>query len=651
MPSRDAGFCYRVGNRRFDRVGVLDPDALERVCCQAEILMGGSEHEREQLWNHQRQHLGHDLFTLLLGERPNWGPLVRALFNESDGHLSQSSPTARPVHVHIVTRDRFWSHLPWRLTRYQHHVLAIHGWQFVVTTSELPGAHVRIPSPAHVLLVGSHPDIAKAPDAHQPDHLDAVREFLVRLWSLPEDTMCIETVYTRDQLKQRLQARTPALLYIYAPTRVHQGAPSLLLDDGTSMHTPVLLPMTALAEMLASASTRPSVVYVNTGSHSPDHTLVAQPHDAPLSDLDVPLILWRYLPHRTPASTEMALNWMKIWLMEARDPVDAVRKYAVRGQDLRSLEAASLAIRARYASWTTAPPRHPQRTGSPLLLVDRDQAKAIVVKHILDLAEIRSRRVMTTVAYAKPLNRIDQLWKQLQHEIRHRCEPEVMVEHQKLQLPLSFHQPYDGDDSRKFFRAHLERALRAQMGGYPNESLQTILQRHAPETRGRAKRVLWLDWGTCGEGLEQPALIGYHLEAWVFFAAEVLTRECDNNLRVLSYLAMETSNPEGVSDLLGDLLDELSSVEQFTLDRIEIGGVDKIHLLNYLRDYTDCPAGVRAELAKSILRITRDESKSSNFDSIVTWLDKAASGGSWYDLRDQLRTRLHGKPRSKDTYL
>lgn len=71
-----------------------------------------------------------------------------------------------------------------------------------------------------------------------------------------------------------------------------------------------------------------------------------------------------------------------------------------------------------------------------------------------------------------------------------------------------------------------------QLGADSSETLRGLLQRRGPRSFGNTRRVLWLDWGTWDLDAERRFPKGKHLEAWVYFASQVLAPACADNLRI-----------------------------------------------------------------------------------------------------------------------
>ncbi|WP_428262354.1 effector-associated domain 2-containing protein [Haliangium sp.] len=634
-----AGWRVRcqLASGRGAREHTVSAALASRLEAAAATLTGDDDAAVKALLAEAPRALGNDLFELLLGDEAEWRPLLREVFATAPGE-PDPMPIWAPVQVRIVTNDELIAVLPWRLITWRRHLLLNRGWRLAVTPA-LSDRRVATAAPTTVLVIAPRAATlattgrTSEDDVHLPEHARAVQDLLAGLWPAGAAAQHVAVAGTRREVVHRMGSMTPTLVYVYSAVEERGGAPCLLLDppdDGAGPdddHAPDALPLSEFAHLLGQTDPKPSVVYLHTGARSSRTT-----GTNPFIDADIPLVLWRPRPRRSEASSQLALSWLKRWLGDGDDPVEALHEAGRRAGLTTDPEAASVVASTSYLTWSTQQADVVSRTSPPLACLDRDEAKALVVRHVLELAQSRTRRVTAVVAYAKPGNHIADLWSQLRRELRVRGEAQVAVNWRQLELPLSFRQPYKGQDRRERLRADLERALRHGLEADDNEPLRMLLSRHAPRNPGRARRVLWLTWGVCGEGHEQPPLKGYHLEAWTNFAAEVLARSCADNLRVISYLAMETPHPDKVSKKLADLLDELSAEAAFALDDIELGSVAKKHLLNYLRDHTDCAATLHKELAERIMAETRGA-----FDATVAYLTQASEGSTWRDLRDRLR--------------
>ncbi|HSS48309.1 MAG TPA: hypothetical protein VLX28_05125, partial [Thermoanaerobaculia bacterium] len=191
----------------------------------------------------------------------------------------------------------------------------------------------------------------------------------------------------------------------------------------------------------------------------------------------------------------------------------------------------------------------------------------------------------------------------------------------------------------------LEEELKLQLGAQPSEPMPYLLRRHAPKAiRPGRKPVLWLDWGAFGasSGL-QPELEDEHLEAWLRFSSEFLSSQCPDDLRIVSYAALEISDTE--SEELGRRLKEQRRqpwcrTPAFRLSELPpLGKVAEADLLDFLEDpaNSSCDPGIQIEIAERLITTTR-----GTFEETVALLQEAESG-SWYDLLARLRSKQGGE--------
>lgn len=584
----------------------------------------GNERVIGRALSHALDELGVELFQLLLGDEHTWEPLLRALHGVTDPAVPAPTPAARPVHVRICTADPVLASMPWRLTAQSHRLLVLEGWRFVVSRHPQPEETPLLQVPAPVLVVAPRTHGAAAQDVHAPEHSEAVRELLARVWPSSRDARHVNVARTRRELEAMLAGIRPAIVYVYAALEQRDNEPCLLLDPDQGPNAADPLRVAELPRMFQDSGCRPLALYCNTGGFLPSATLHA---------LDVPLLVWRRLPGRASDATHLALRWLQRWLEDGVDPVDALHQLSGELGLTISAEAATLAVRADYRQLRTQLDEHLRLTGEPLMYLDRKEAKDAVVGYLETLASSPARRVTAIVAYASPGNDIAKLAEQLKDELRRRQTSRFAVKPLRLELPLSFLHQSTAEVQHGRLRTDLEGDLRRQLEAAPDEHLGSLLQRHAPRAIKSGRPILWLDWGTFGHVTERPLLKGQHLDAWLHFAAETLASACPPGLRVISYLALETERPEKVKTKLTELHRVLIGYDRFELDQLQLGAVNETHLIKYLRDHTQCPVAMQVEIAQRILADT-----SGAFDRTVSWLDCGGQAG-WRDLMDELRRR------------
>ncbi len=625
----------------------MAPAALLAACEDAvNTLSGGNTAAIKHLLSQAPRELGRRLFRVLFGRGTEWRSTMRAVFAR-DPNEPDPMPILAPVRVHIVTYDELASALPWRLIAWQNRLLIASGWRIAVSPTAQSERDIHTRTPPRVLIVAPQSDGAQTGphgDMYQPGHAQAVRECVgtfmpadVHAYSHYRDDGLVNIVGNRRALIHQLHALKPDLLYVYATIRTVNDVPHLVLDqddvnsDDQQQGTNVdhasdvtLMPLAELAHHLEQANASHAAVYLNTAA---DRSLID-----PLGEAELPLRIWRACPARTVHTTTLALSWLTHWLGEGRDPVDALHRACKQAGMTQDPEAASVVACANYRTWSTPQADVAAHTDSPLMYLDRDEAKDRVMGCIAKLTANPAHRVMALVACAQAGNHVDDLCAQLENEFIARDESHVAVNWLAVELPLSLQHHYrDDDDWDARMRNDLKAALRDGLGAEPGESLRDALWRRAPVYTDTARKVVWLDWGTCGSNHDQPMLKSFHLSAWLWFAAESLVPACAEDVRVISYLALEHSRPGKISALLESWRSQLMGHTAFDFEDFELGAVEFKHLLRYFRDHTQCPSTMHQELAEGILRQTKGD-----YSATVAQLNQALRTGSWRALRDQL---------------
>ncbi len=295
-------------------------------------------------------------------------------------------------------------------------------------------------------------------------------------------------------------------------------------------------------------------------------------------------------------------------------------------------------------------PIHPQhqrgsrpapRTGPtgrhPLLTLDRDQQKALVRKHVQELADSDTRRVLALVASAAPGNLVELLGEQIRYDLEGSLGEQIDILWKQLRFP----------EDRGDLRRDLEAELRRQLGAEGDEPLPHLLRRQAGEGAGR-RSILWLDWGAFGAAFDQAPLTPGQLADWLRFASESLSRGPEE-LRWVVFGAIESNNQAAITQAVQDIQRQpWSRRPEFRLTPLQpLGEVDEIDLLYHLEDprNSSCPPALQAEIAERIHRQT-----GGRFDETVQLLEEGENG-SWYALLDRLRQGQGARPAREETPL
>ncbi len=590
--------------------------AVEPICMGLDMtdekaIMGALEQSAHN-W-------GQILFEILFGPDPEWEQIMRTLFHKGDG--SRPNPTYAPARLRIFTELPLLLGLPWRLAAWNNYRLAVTpGWELATTGVSVPEDSVLTTAPCNVLIVAARSGARE--NETDLDHTKAIIDVLQQVWSTRERDF-VRVAHTRAELRHALGGMNPHLVYVYGKGTVTTDGPALLLD-GDGCADPFSL--TELARLLEPA--RPGLVYLNVAGFTEPGLTPGQ-----IMAQVAPLVVWRRLSCRTPDRTSLAVAWLRRWLQKREDPV--VTLHAVT-RESGSAEAMTLAVHARYRVWNTQKPRQSNlQEAIAHLVLNRDEQKALVDKHLSELVGSDRRRVMALVAYAEPGNMIGSLHEQLQYYLDIKIADLAEINWRHLQFPLS----------RDNLRSDLEYELRLQLEAHHDEPNGHLIRRHAPRVAGFGKRgVLWLNWGVFGSAENCQALLdSVQLGDWLRFSSEVLSNQCPEDLRVVSYLAVELKNYQ----VLEEELDRQSwepwcRLPSFWLSELPpLGKVTKRHLYHYLVDNSKCDPNIQEEIAGRLINETHGE-----FEKVAD-LIKEAQSGSWYDLLETLRSKQNARKKPK----
>ncbi len=562
---------------------------------------------------------GQALFGVLFADASRWAPVLRAVFNRPEPK-PRPNPVWAGVRLRVATREPLLTTLPWRLTAWHGQLLAHGGWVFFSSSATDPTADFTTTAPASVLIVA--PEKVGGAPAWDSTHPRAVAELVRAVWPTGQEPGFVRRARTRQQLANALRGMRPHLLYVYAAT--DEAGSSLLLDgDGGSE------PLAAgvLRGLFREAGHHPAVVYLNTAPGASGSAAAAAALLNELLGDDVPLVVRRRLGPWEADSTSRAVAWLRRWLGAGEDPVAALHPAAA--DDRQGPEAATLVAHAAYRSWKTFTFRPPRREHLPGLRLDRDHQKALVRKHLVELARSDSRRLLALVAYAAPGNAAATLHEQLRDYLDLEFAGRGEIDWQVLELP----------SPRRRLRQDLEHDLRLQLAADVNEPVAHLLRRHGPRVVAPGKRaVLWLHWGACGEDTDlQEPLKPAQLGDWLRFCAEYLASRCPDDLRLVASLAIETETARHAR--LAKVLQEhrrrpWARHPSFRLTTLPpLGEVPEEELLDFLEDpdNSSCDPQIQAEAAERLIGATGGE-----FDALVALMEEAENS-SWYDLLARLR--------------
>ncbi len=498
-----------------------------------------------------------------------------------------------------------------------------------------PVDDVTTTAPSSVLIVA--PENAAPAD---PGHAQAVADLLEQVWPTGREPGYVRIVKTRRQLDNALRGMRPHMLYVYARGEATEGKPGLLLDgegdDGDDGDGEDRLPFDRLDKMFDDAGHRPDVVYLNVAGRQ--EPVTCPPSRVPAGLEAVPLIIRRRLPEWQADSTTRAATWLKRWLGSGVDPVAAL--HPEQGVDEPpSAEAATLAVHAAYRTWKTLTFSVTSQEHIPRLRLDRHKQRALVRGYLAELARSDTRRVMALVSYAAPGNSIAALSEQLRDYLEIEAADLAEINWRRLQFP----------GVRSNLSRDLEYELDLQLKADPNEVPAHLLRRHAPTGSGK-RAILWLDWGTCGKD-HQPPLKPRQLADWLRFSSEYLGSRCPDDLRLVSYLAIELEGPNHkrlARALQAERRQPWNRRREFRISVLPpLGEVPEDELLDFLEDpdNSSCDPAIQPEVAERIIAAA-----GGDFDATVALMEEAEKG-SWYDLLARLRRdQGDGPPDDNDEF-
>jgi hypothetical protein len=545
------------------------------------------------------------LFALLFGTETEWEPVFRRLFQQP-APQPRPNPIRAAVRLRICTEESLLLTLPWGLTLCKDYRLSEQGWTFTTTGVLEPTADVVTSAPCPVLVVA--PSLVGGGMAPDPRHHQAVGEALRQICPTGHQADYVRQVGTRRELENALCGMRPHLVYVYAHGSRQEKQPGLLLDDGW-------LSLSELAGWFKQYPPPPAAVFLNvTGLTEPGLT----PGQA--FGNSVPLVIWRRVSEWEADAALPATQWLYRWLQKGEDPVTAL--HAVNPQ-------ANLAAHSCYRTWQTTVHPAAWRERLAHLVLNRDEQKALVGKHLKELARSDSRRIMALVAYAAPGNLLDALPEQLQHYLDLELADLAEINWRRLQFP----------NLRDNLQQDLKEELKLQLRADSGESVGQLLRRHAPRVVGSGKRaVLWLNWGIFGQGTDQQQpLDRYQLEQWLQFCSDFLSSHCPTDLRIVCYAAIELA--EANHQRLAETLRQCGwqpwcRRPEFRLSVLPpLGKVSESHLYDFLVDgQSHCDPSIQAEIAQRLIAKT-----GGGFEPLVALIEEAEQGGSWYALLTRLQ--------------
>lgn len=553
------------------------------------------------------------LFELLFGAETEWEPVFRRLFQQP-APQPRPNPIRAPVRVRICTEEALLLALPWGLTTWNHYRLSEQDWTFTTTGVLDPIEDVVTSTPCPVLIV------APASGTPDPGHPQVIGEALRQICPTGRHADYVRHVRTRAELENAVCGMRPHLVYVCAHGSRQEKQPGLQLDDGW-------LSLSELADWFKQYPPHPAVVFLNVTGLTDSGLTPGQ-----VLGNSVPLVIWRRTSEWEADAASTVTKWLHRWFKEEnKDPVAI----------LQSVDQSSkLVAHSRCRTWRTTVQRASSDEQLARLKLDRDEQKALVGKHLKELARSDSRRIMALVAYAARGNLLDALPEQLQAYLDLELADLAELNWKRLRFP----------DLRDKLQKDLEHELKLQLRADAGESIGQLLRRHAPRVIGSGKRaMLWLHWGTFGQGdNRQKPLTSKQLEEWLRLCSDFLSHNCPTDLRVVCSAAIETA--EQNHPRLAKTLQEYGwqpwcRRPEFRLSVLPpLGKVEESHLYDFLVDgQSHCDPGIQAEVAQRLIGKT-----GGDFEPLVALIEEAEQGGSWYALLNRLQREQGAAPAAAD---
>jgi hypothetical protein len=298
-------------------------------------------------------------------------------------------------------------------------------------------------------------------------------------------------------------------------------------------------------------------------------------------------------------------------------------------------------IQTDYETWETSVSDYTPKVDRPRSRLDRTSQREAVLHAVRDLVNTQRRKVTCILAYGAPGNLVHLFSAQSVHTLKDWAKDLARVHHHPLKFP---------DRREELSPAQLEENFRELMQIQPAQSLEAAFR---VERRGgpQAVPVHFLDWGTYGQGY-LPPLRTNHLESWLTFCCDYLSKACTGRSRILSYVALvlDESRHEDLRARV-ERWRERPAFRQphfdiFTLPAL--GQVSANDLVRFLEDEdnTSCPREYLNDIPDRIVRKT-----GGDFEATVLLLEQAERGMMWPELNETLPRIAPTTTREEDILL
>ncbi len=505
--------------------------------------------------------VGRELFRLLLGDGDERAEVLgRAYDPESP------DPLRHAFRIRIRTEDEELRTLPWAACRWRDYLLVDEGWTFELAAGDRPRPVEHLHTPCRALMVAAEPEGRPGllADAHQK----SLEGLLARAWKLPLKATLLHRARTPAELAAEFSS-PPDLLYVYAHAGGRDGGLELLLvdDDGAETAVP-------FAEVAARLATRPpKVVVVNTIG------------DGPLAPAlpGMPALIHLRHPEAERDARMAAASWWEAVLGRALDPV---RAFCELPESVRRRGA----VTTDYQEWRLDHSEYVPKVDRPRAHLDRRDQRRVARDAVEELVRSGKRRVTCLVAYGAEGNLVQHFAVQMLATLKERATDVARLEPHGIVFPA---------ERGELTRGTIEELFREAMSLQPSDRLAAAFK---PRRGGpRAKPVHFLDWGTFGDGHQEPLNVG-QLETWLEFCRDDLEGACPRDARILAYLSLvsgEDRHP-GLEGIFKELKLRHHAPHFDLVALPALGTVEAEDLLRFLEDghNSSCPPAFVPDLSR-----------------------------------------------------
>ncbi|HRI63908.1 MAG TPA: hypothetical protein PK156_06710 [Polyangium sp.] len=612
VPLAAVGTMYRVG----DDHGLL---AL------SQLLARGEESElAANLRGVALDQAGAALFEAFFGDEPAFGPVLRRAFQRLDDGL-RVDPIREALRVRICTQDPRLQGLPLRAMMYGGRLLMDQGWTFEYSRDEQPAEQREFSPPGRILVVA--PDYESMPAIGTDAHVSALRRLIESLVPGHTSSPKFRVVQEFREVSEALAGMNPDIVYYYGHGESDGEELFLLLGEAAVER----IPIRKFAQEIKKYA--PSVVVLNgcktgqAGLQSGGHQLLPE----------VPIVVSNATTAFSSAASEFAMQWIRAWLEEGRDPIESLHDLDDKGRSTLGFEWLTPVVHANYSAFKTrAIVTGPSELSYlPPEWLNREEQRSRVFGHVSDLARDSKRRVMALVGMGTPGNRLDLLSKQIIDRIEVDGGERLRIQRIPLTFPAERIASFSEETASRDLGARIAAKLRTELR--TDGPIVLALKARAARRTGMGMPIVWLDWQVFAGEAERASdrwayLDSESLLAWLRFVRDQLAPDCPDDLRIVAMLSLEFS-----FEKLAPVADVLKSWEsdselglrtpRFRFRRVSpLGEVKQDEILDYL-EHADCP--IATELSELLYRKTAGQ-----YEQTVEYLRRGTP--TWHALRDEL---------------